>query len=322
MITVNLRARYAIYGGMIGDSLGSSLEFTNSTNAKNLITKYSNFDNGLIGKGPFDLCSGQITDDSEMALAIMFVISQNGEYNQEITAKIYHMWYNSHPFDIGNTTQIAVSNPTYDKMIQASRKLNATSLSNGFLMRLYGLVAMYYGKSSEDLINAIIKDVELTHSHPEVKEIAVIYGMMLYKAIRNENADRIYQWGKNHCSKSKLVFALYNTVDNYQTSFVYNNETYDISHIDSKNTGFVGFAFWLLLQAIKNHRSYRDAILEVVGYGGDTDTNACIVGAVIGALYPDTIPTKWIESLLNCSAKKRYINYPIADPKVWSKWLP
>jgi len=145
---------------------------------------------------------------------------------------------------------------------------------------------------------------------------------MLWKAIQGENANTIYWWGRKHSSKSPLLVAIYNAVDTNRDTFNYNNMSYSFRDIDSSIFGFVGFAFWLLLRALKYHKSYQNAIIEIVQYGGDTDTNACIVGAIMGALYPDTIPTNWTDNVINCRAEKRYSNYALADPKKWVSWLP
>ena len=127
---------------------------------------------------------------------------------------------------------------------------------------------------------------------------------MLWKAINGNDANNIYQWGERH-ARSQLLNAIFDAVNNDKNILTYNGEKINISQIDTNISGFVGFAFWLLLRAIKYHNSYQDAILEVVKYGGDTDTNACIVGAVIGALYPETIPRIWIDNIITCSAKKK-----------------
>jgi ADP-ribosyl-[dinitrogen reductase] hydrolase len=38
--------------------------------------------------------------------------------------------------------------------------------------------------------------------------------------------------------------------------------------------------------------------------GGDTDTNAAICGALLGAVYGlDAIPTRWVDPVLNCRPK-------------------
>ena len=43
---------------------------------------------------------------------------------------------------------------------------------------------------------------------------------------------------------------------------------------------------------------YVDAIREVVSMGGDTDTNGCIVGGILGALVSiNNIPEKMLKKL-------------------------
>lgn len=321
-ISVANRAKLSILGAIIGDALGATLEFKTTKQATQITEKLDYFANGLVGDGPFDLVPGQFTDDTEMALAIMYVINKDGEYNQNRVAKMYHFWYLSDPFDMGVTTRTAVSNATAQKMLVASKKYNSNSLSNGFLMRLFGLVCMYYNKGIGELREAMVLDVALTHSHPETFEIAVVYGTMLWKAIRGESAEMIYAWGKKNCGKSKLFIAVYKATDSNNTEFVYDGKKYAFAQIDSLMCGFVGFAIWLLLRALKSSKSYQATMIEIVSRGGDTDTNACIVGPIMAALYPTTIPKKWISSVINCNATGRYRKYPIANPSIWLEWLP
>lgn len=39
------------------------------------------------------------------------------------------------------------------------------------------------------------------------------------------------------------------------------------------------------LHALFSSNSFEEAIIKVISYGGDTDTNACIVGSMAEALY-------------------------------------
>ncbi|XWV24721.1 mg661 protein [Tupanvirus deep ocean] len=321
-INSKLRARTCILGAMIGDSLGSTLEFTSAKNAKKILTYYKNFDNGLVGKGPFNLVPGQITDDSELALAIMSVITDIGKYDQELVAKAYHNWYNSQPFDIGTTTRNAVVQNNAKDMITAAQTLNSTSMSNGFLMRIFGLVALYHDKSYEDLLIALREDVRLTHGNDETIDVSIFYGMILWNAIQGKNAYELYEWGKNHFIYSPLIVALYDAVENNMDYFIYKGNMIKYTDIDSAICGFVGIALWLVLRCMKSHTNYKNAIIEVVGLGGDTDTNACIVGAVMGAFYPCTVPKIWINNLMTCNAYARFNQYHYANPKIWTNWLP
>ena len=317
------KAKHAILGAMIGDALGTTFEFTKKGDAIKIADKYSNKLNyGLIGAGPFNLSPGQFTDDTEMSLAIMSIIVNRGIYDQYLVSKAYHEWYQSNPFDIGNTVFNAISHKSRSGMLHAARKYNNHSLSNGFLMRLFGLVSLYYNKSKYDLVYAIIQDIELTHSHPETIHIGIIYGLMLNMAIHGSTANQIYWWGRKNCKRSKLFNTIYHAVNKNQDWFVYDGKRYDLSRIDQDCPGFVGYACWLLLFSLKFFSSYQTTMMYIVQLGGDTDTNACIVGAIMGSLYPSTIPKAWIKSVTSFRSESRFNEYPISNPTIWLQWLP
>lgn len=317
-----LRARYAIYGSMIGDALGVTVEFMKMNAAKRILALHDNFAKGLVGGGPFNWAPGQFSDDNEIGLSVMSVIVKNGKYDQELVAKAYHDWYLSDPPDIGNATRAAFSQKTAKEMISIGKTININSLSNGFLMRLPGLIALYYKKSKEELLEAIIKDVELTHGHPEAKNIACTYAEMLHGAINGMSAREVYELGFVRAKNSPLLTAIYGAVERNEKSFKYDDRVCEFKNIDGPQCGFVGYAFWLLLLCLRQYKSYKNAMLEIAEMGSDADTNCMIVGAIMGALYCDTLPRIWIESVRNFSAPERFNAYPIANPKVWIKWLP
>ena len=46
--------------------------------------------------------------------------------------------------------------------------------------------------------------------------------------------------------------------------------------------------------------TYKDAMYDILGYGGDTDTNACIIGGLLGAAQElECLKDEWIEKVLN-----------------------
>jgi hypothetical protein len=56
-------------------------------------------------------------------------------------------------------------------------------------------------------------------------------------------------------------------------------------------------AFWQLLHA----PSLEDGIVDTVAQGGDTDTNAAIAGALLGAVYGrNAVPLRWRRMVLTC----------------------
>ncbi len=321
MIISRQKARYSILGAMIGDAFGTTFEFKKKSKvAEELISK--NFENGLLGGGPFCVEPGQFTDDSEMAVGIMKVIYENGSYDQKLVAAEYHKWFLSPPFDIGMATSNAVSRQTASEMIAASIDHNKKSLSNGFLMRMYGLVGLYYDKPLDELLPVVEKDIMLTHSHEETLKIGKFYAELLWWSINDCNCEKIYEYMKSKTYGSNLLKAIYTAVDKSSNVFEWNDYKYDFSEIDGQFQGFVGFAIWLLLKSMKNFTDYYQSVMFVVKQGGDTDTNACIVGAVMGALYPKTIPDNWIKSVISFRNESRFEKYPNSNPENWKKWLP
>lgn len=51
--------------------------------------------------------------------------------------------------------------------------------------------------------------------------------------------------------------------------------------------------------------SYEQCIEQTLQFGGDTDTNAAIVGGMIGAYYGRSgLPKNMVDTLLNCDLTK------------------
>jgi ADP-ribosylglycohydrolase len=62
-----------------------------------------------------------------------------------------------------------------------------------------------------------------------------------------------------------------------------------------------GNALWQLLHA----SSLAVAVMDTVMRGGDTDTNAAICGALLGAVHGrEAVPGQWLQALLNCRPER------------------
>ena len=75
----------------------------------------------------------------------------------------------------------------------------------------------------------------------------------------------------------------------------------------SESRGWVKWGFILAFWHLKKATPFEEAMVDVLKRDGDTDTNACIVGALLGAFCGiETLPTKWLKRvrLSRQSAKK------------------
>jgi ADP-ribosyl-[dinitrogen reductase] hydrolase len=60
----------------------------------------------------------------------------------------------------------------------------------------------------------------------------------------------------------------------------------------------VEIAFWFVM----HDRSLEDALVYLAQAGGDTDTNAAVAGALLGARYGETaLPPRWIDQLVGAA---------------------
>jgi ADP-ribosylglycohydrolase len=69
--------------------------------------------------------------------------------------------------------------------------------------------------------------------------------------------------------------------------------------IDGPDMGFTLFTAGIALQVAGEGREFEDGVRHVIGLGGDTDTNASVAGALLGALNGlDGIPPQWLGMLV------------------------
>ena len=315
------RGKAAFFGWMVGNSLGVTNELYTKTDATNNTLKNKNFINGLVGGGVFNYQPGQFSGSIELGLTIMNVLMTEGTYDQSKVASEYHLWYKSAPKDIGAVLSRTFRNETATAMINSARKENNASLDNEFLTRIPPLIIFYQKKERISMLHALKADLELTNSNPELIYISFSYGCILHAAIAGESKESVYNAGRLEFPRDSLAKIIYETVDNGRDTFIYQGTIFTYAEIHGQNFSFVGFPFWLTLRAIKTTNSYRDVMIHISNLGGDTDRNCCIVGSVIGAMYPSTIPSKWISSVENWFDPQRWLDYPISAPAYWKRWL-
>lgn len=67
--------------------------------------------------------------------------------------------------------------------------------------------------------------------------------------------------------------------------------------------GWVLTAFQSALHELVNSATVEDAVIATVHCGGDTDTNAAICGALLGAVHGrEAVPQQWAEAIVACRA--------------------
>lgn len=327
MTTKRDRTYGTLIGGFIGDSLGGRYEFMHNHQQQIELDIKRNEKSFLdiLGGGIWRLTPGQITDDSELALTLAQNIIDNGKPDHESLAQYYIEWFNSGPFDIGNSTKNSFSKKNRPEMIQAAKELNdkfqqeyrTNALSNGALMRIAPMCIFCAGYLSrfETISNihlykcySLLKiDTELTHYSDEAHNYCYFFMLLCISGILYGKLDVGLIWIES------IKQHLFNTEEPYK--ILCNATKYDakLVHDPTVQQGDVRIAYQLAIRKALmcqfSSMTFEEALISTILLGGDSDTNACIVGILCGSIVGSKgIPKLWINRICN-ARPHRYNQY-------------
>lgn len=170
-------------------------------------------------------------------------------------------------FDVGNATATALE--------QGRGCDGEQSNGNGSLMRIAPLAFL---ATSDDEVRSVSA---ITHAHWMSTESCVVLVRILGDLVFGEYPEDAIN--ANMPGGKKFAFL---------------SELEDVPRYEVRSSGFVldtlGASLWCLLHT----DNFRDCVLAAVNLGDDSDTTACVAGALAGAAYGyDVVPKEWIEQL-------------------------
>ncbi len=273
------RAQGCLLGQLIGDSLGSLVEFRRLSEIHRM---YPGGVRDMADGGTFNTLAGQPTDDSEMALTLARSLVAQGKFDLVEVKKGYRYWLDSGPFDVGN----AVSSGLSGWHIQDSQ-------ANGAMMRISPLGIFGVNYTLEEVAEWARQDAAITHIHLVCQEANALFAMAIAHAVgtgcsAGELYSQVVGWAEEMDARSSLKETIAGAADSPPEDF-------------ADKMGWVLIAFRNALWQLLHAENVEEGIVDTVMRGGDTDTNAAICGALLGAVYGrEAIPVRWIETILNC----------------------
>lgn len=291
----------SIFGMVIGDALGSRYEFKK----KQEIIQQINLDSlnskdkflPILGGGHFNVVAGQVTDDSELAFGLLHSLINLGTYNKEAVANKYLKWYNSKPFDIGNTTAQAFENArSYYDIIKNSEKYNKTSLSNGCLMRIAPLGIFGVFIKNELLVKFCFEDTIMTNPNTIAVDAVIVFCIAIKTALTTNDKQLIFNAAYSIVHTNLIKNILKMAFDGNPEPTILPNG--DFTKTNGEHIGYLGIALQNAFFELIHGKSFYESLCNVISRGGDTDTNACITGSLLGAYYgKNNLPEPWIKSV-------------------------
>lgn len=276
------RAQGCFLGQCSGDALGQLVEFRTK---ESILAQYPTGVRVMEDGGAFDTLAGQPTDDTELALMLARSLVKEGRFDGKKVFKSYLYWYDSGPFDCGNTIANALEG-----------RLSQSSQANGALMRCSPLGIYGTWLEPDTLAETAMADCRLTHPHLVCQKASAIYVTTIAEAIRTGLCHETLYRNALMRAQEDLYYepSVYETLQKAETSLPENYK---------KNSGWVLLALQNAFYHLLNTGDFEEAVIKTVSSGGDTDTNGAICGALLGAVHGlDAIPKQWRETVLNCKA--------------------
>lgn len=216
------------------------------------------------------------SDDSILTIAILDAILNNMDYEKYL--KLYgreFINYKPNFFPYFSTS----FSPGFIKWVNGNYMGN--SCGNGAMMRI-SAVGYLFDNEKDIITNARLATIP-SHNNEEAVRCATMVAMIIYLS-------------RIGASKKDIIDYL-NINLKYQVFKTFNS-TCDAT-IDN------------CLYALFTSNNFDESILKVISYGGDTDTNACIVGSMAEAMYgiDNSLIMQAKEKIPDAFAKKLELGY-------------
>ncbi|CCG09212.1 ADP-ribosyl-[dinitrogen reductase] hydrolase [Pararhodospirillum photometricum] len=268
--SVHERALGAYLGLAVGDALGATVEFMTPGE----IAHQHGLHSKMIGGGWLRLRPGQVTDDTEMALALGRSLCSKKTLDVVDVCEEFALWLKSRPVDVGNTCRRGIRR--YINHATTEAPYHDGDGGNGAAMRTLPIALATLNRP--DLLEPwAMLQAHTTHNHPLSDAATVSLTRMASLLVLGQ--------GMKACREeaNRLVA-------------VHREFRFDPYH--GQSSAFVVDTLQTVLHYYFVTDSFRNCLIRTVNQGGDADTTGAIAGMLAGATYGvQEIPWSWLSKL-------------------------
>ncbi|OGU24153.1 MAG: ADP-ribosyl-[dinitrogen reductase] hydrolase [Hydrogenophilales bacterium RIFOXYD1_FULL_62_11] len=264
------RALGAYLGFAVGDALGATVEFMMPSEIQHAYGMHRD----MIGGGWLKLKPGQITDDTQMSLALGQSIIDSGGWSATAAADAFVAWLKTRPVDVGNTCRRGIQRYMNDGSLAG--EANEADGGNGACMRNLPLALATLHDDAE-FARATREQCHLTHHHPLSDAATLALGRMAQILIHGGGI-------KGCRAEAKRLVAAF--------------PAFRFEPYPKRASGYIVDTTQTVLHYFFITDSFESCVTEVVNRGEDADTNGALAGMLAGAAYGASgIPGYWLKRL-------------------------
>ena len=271
------RAIGSILGLAVGDALGAPFEFRRRSEVPDPLPA---FELPWMGLPP-----GTWTDDTALARNLWTSLIEHEGALDLLDVRARHAaWLATGPPDVGNQTALALREGAEAVF---ERRGPEVSAGNGSVMYCAPL-GVVRAREPEQLFEEAPALSRLTHWDGRCQTACLAVTLAVAALVRGERADR---------AVVAAVEAVADREGGEELEYLV-GEAGRARPLDGPDQGFTLFTAGVALQVAGEGRGFEEGLRHVVGLGGDTDTNAAVAGALLGAAGGvDAIPAPWLDAL-------------------------
>lgn len=274
-----------VVGSALGDALGAPFKFMRARDIPNPLPA---FERPWVGLPP-----GSTTDDTAMARNLVRSLDARGGFDPDDLVARHVAWLRSGPPDVGSLTrrvlQRASEGARAEEAAETVWRLRGpeASAGNGSVMYCAPL-GVAYARRPERLKRLAPKLSALTHYDGRCRTAVLAVTLTAAALVRGDpplDAAR------------SAVEATLERQGGEELEFLI-EAIGDTRALDGPEQGFCLYAAATGLQALLRGGSFEDELRRVVGLGGDTNANAAVAGALLGARFGHAaLPPAWLACL-------------------------
>jgi ADP-ribosyl-[dinitrogen reductase] hydrolase len=280
-------------GLALGDALGAPFEFMRAHLIPDPLPAFELDWSG----GP----AGSTTDDTSMARNLMRSLAERGEFDPDDLVRRHVEWFGSASPDVSTLTRLVLRRAARGEDASTAareiweRRGPEVSAGNGSVMYCAPL-GLAYANRPDELFELAPALSALTHFDGRCKTAVLAVTLCVAALVRGEDsgvaATSALSGVAEHEGGEELEF-LVDAVGGSRP-------------IDGPDQGFCLFTVGVAFQALLREGDVETELRRVVSLGGDTDTNAAVAGALLGARDGvDGLSSRWLHRLADGDEIKR-----------------
>ncbi len=281
---VENRALAAYLGFAIGDALGATVEFM----TRGEIASQYGVHREIVGGGWLKLKPGQVTDDTQMALALGRSIIRKGELDAGDVCEEFAAWLKTGPADVGNTCRRGIRRYVVHGTVAGS--FAEGDAGNGAAMRVLPVALATFGAPGKAEAWSLAQ-ARATHHHPLSDDACHALVRMAHGLMHGLGKQAVRKEAEDLAGKHKA----------------FRFEPYP-----GQCSAFIVDTMQTVLHHYLGADSFAECVVQTVNQGGDADTTGAIAGMLAGATYGlEAIPARWLARLDRDTAEEIRVQAPL-----------